>query len=34
MEKYIDSCNICQRIKNRTKILVEELIANEVLEWL
>ena len=29
---YIDSCNICQKIKNRTKALVEKLKLSEVPE--
>ena len=32
--KYVDGCNMCQRIKNRTEALVGKLIANEVLEKL
>ena len=32
--KYVDRCNMCQRIKNRTEALVGKLIANEALEKL
>ena len=32
--KYVDKCDIYQRIKNRIEILVEHLMANEVLERL
>jgi len=32
--KYVDGCNMCQRIKSRTEALVGKLIANEVLEKL
>ena len=32
--KYVDGCNMCQRIKNRTEALVGKLIANEALEKL
>ena len=34
MGKYIKGCNICQRIKNRTEILVEKLKLSEVSEKL
>jgi len=34
MERYIDGCNICQRIKNCTEAPVGELIVNKVLERL
>ena len=34
VEKYIDSCDICQRIKNRTKASVEKLMVNKILEKL
>lgn len=30
--KYVDRCDLCQRMKNRTKIPVEKLMINEVLE--
>jgi len=30
--KYVDGCNACQRIKNRTEIPVGKLMANEILE--
>jgi len=32
--KYIDRCNICQRIKNWIEIPVKKLIANKVPEKL
>ena len=32
--KYVNGCNMCQRIKNRTEALVGKLIANEALEKL
>jgi len=32
--KYVDKCDICQRMKNRTEVLVEKLIANKVPERL
>ena len=28
--KYMDECNLCQRIKNRTEILAEKLLANKI----
>ena len=34
IEKYIDRCDICQRIENRTEILVEKLKLSEILEKL
>jgi len=34
IEKYMDGYNLYQRIKNRTEALVENLMANEVLEKL
>ena len=34
VEKYVDSCDICQRIKNRTKASVEKLMVNKILEKL
>ena len=34
VEKYIDRCNMCQRIKNHTEVLAEKLIANKILEKL
>jgi len=30
--KYIEGCNICQRIKNRIERLAEKLNLSEVLE--
>ena len=30
--KYVDRCNACQRMKNRTEAPAEKLIANEILE--
>jgi len=30
--KYIEGCNACQRMKNRTKAPARKLMANEVLE--
>jgi len=30
--KYVDGCNACQRMKNRTEAPVGKLMANEVLE--
>jgi len=32
MGKYMDRCNACQRMKNRTEALVKKLIANEIPE--
>ena len=32
IEKYIDGCNICQRIKNRIEVLAGKFITNEVPE--
>ena len=32
--QYIEGCDICQRIKNRTEILAEKLKLNEVPEKL
>ena len=34
MQKYIDRCNIYQRIKNCTEVLVGKLIVNEIPERL
>ena len=34
IEKYIDRCDIYQRIENRTEILVEKLKLSEILEKL
>ena len=34
IEKYINGYDLCQRMKNRTEVLVGKLIANEVLEKL
>ena len=30
VEKYIKECNLCQRIKNRTEVLAEKLMTNEI----
>jgi len=30
--KYIEECDVCQRMKNKTEALVGKLMANEVLE--
>jgi len=30
--KYVDSCDMCQRMKNRTETPVRKLIVNEVLK--
>jgi len=32
VEKYIDGCNMCQRIKNRTKIPAGKLKLSKILE--
>ena len=32
IEKYVNRCNICQRIKNQTEIPAGKLITNEVPE--
>jgi len=32
VEKYIDDCNMCQRMKNRTEVLAGKLKLSEVLE--
>ena len=32
IRKYINGCDLCQRIKNRTEILARKLIENEILE--
>ena len=34
VEKYIEDCNICQRMKNRMEILAGNLKLSEVLEKL
>jgi len=34
VRKYVESCDVCQRIKNRIEILVRKLMTNEVLEKL
>ena len=34
IEQYIEGCDICQRIKNRTKIPVEKLKLSEIPEKL
>jgi len=30
VEKYVEGCNMCQRMKNRTKILIGKLKLSEV----
>ena len=32
IRKYMEDCDMCQRIKNRTETLVEKLIVNEIPE--
>jgi len=32
IEKYVERCNMCQRIKNRIEVLVGKLMINEVPE--
>ena len=32
IRKYIDRYNLCQKIKNRTEVLTEKMMANKVLE--
>jgi len=34
MEKYVDSCNMYQRMKNKTEILVEKLNLSKIPEKL
>ena len=34
VEKYVEGCNICQRMKNGTEVLAEKLKLSEVLEKL
>jgi len=34
IRKYIDECDLCQRMKNRTEAPVGKLIANKILERL
>ena len=34
VERYIEGCNICQRIKNRTEVTIGKLMLNEVPEKL
>ena len=34
IRRYIDKCNLCQRIKNNIKVLAGKLIANKVPERL
>ena len=34
IRRYIDKCNLCQRIKNNIKVLTGKLIANKVPERL
>ena len=30
--KYIEGCDLCQRMKNRTEVLAGKLMANKILE--
>ncbi len=30
IEKYVDRCDLCQRMKNRIKVLVGKSIANKI----
>ena len=30
--KYMEECNLCQKMKNRTKVLVKKLNLSEILE--
>ena len=32
IEKYMNECNLCQRMKNKIEALVENLMANKMLE--
>ena len=32
VEKYVNRCNLCQRMKNRTEALAENLMANQMSE--
>ena len=32
IRKYVDRCDLCQRMKNRTETLVGKLMTNEVLK--
>jgi len=32
MGKYVEKCDLYQRMKNRIEVLVEKLMMNEVLE--
>jgi len=32
VRKYIDECNLCQRMKNKIEVLVGKLMANEILK--
>ena len=32
VRRYVEKCDLCQRMKNRTEVPVEKLMANEVLE--
>jgi len=34
VEKYVDRCDLCQRIKNRIEALVGNLMVNKILEKL
>jgi len=34
MGKYVESCDVCQRMKNRIETLVGKLMINKVLEKL
>jgi len=30
--KYVEDCDICQRIKNRIEVIIEKLKLSEILE--
>ena len=32
VEKYVEGCDMCQKIKNRIEVLAEKLKLNKVLE--
>ena len=32
VEKYVDRCDICQRVKNYIEVLTEKLMVNKVLK--
>ena len=34
IEKYVDRCDMCQKMKNQTEVLAGKLMVNEVLEKL